>query len=513
MALWEYVWPVWLPVRRSLPCFGRAADYPGSMDNLLINLGIFGAWLAALAGSVGTYPRHRTYRRWLLLFFAGGVASGYLCDLVYGLGAAEALGRLFGYEGLLSDIFVTGLVEESSKALVLGLLFAWKKPWDEPLLPMVLALALGAGFGMTENLLVYGFVDQETMVLRSWSNGHGLYAALSASFYGFMYYPGILERRRTPPLARGATLLTAMACHGVFNFLTGFGDLNILFDLFTLVLLLLTALLFGLASPSRAWRKSESQVAIRSLRESLAAWPWSTRNRVRLALYLLARQDLPSSQEAAKVLAGVQAGHRGKPEIELLAQLAAWNRDWLRSPADGRYRAPDPAGLVRVLAASPLLAALNRRTGKELIDRQQYLADCASRGRPLTLQRMDRDTRRRADQLDRVLDQHLARIMARVNVPLAPASILRPDFRQLAHSPLPHELRDLEKRSKLQAALDERQRRLARLSRPASAAPAPASPPAPHSAVPRRTSRPAAPDELYQPPLEAAEAGWHRTAQ
>lgn len=138
-----------------------------------------------------------------------------------------------------------------------------------------------------------------------------------------------------------------MCSHALFNTLCGLDPLEWVLDLSVLVLVCLLCRELYRMSPSREWTLDQRKEAMALLRDSLAVRPRSGRNRVRLALYLMAGGNPRDAREALSVLGAMPMAWRNTRTINFLETWIRWCRD------EWEGKSPDTTALARLLEDDP----------------------------------------------------------------------------------------------------------------------------------------------------------------
>lgn len=425
------------------------------MDNLFLNLFMATFWVGALLVAVHNYPRAQKYRSTIFAFLLAGVASAFLALWIYDLDPVIAWYRFAVVNEFTWHFLVVAPVEEAAKLLVFMAMMAWLKPSDAPLLPVLMALALGLGFALTENLVVYFNVSLDAMAFRtSFMYGHGSRVALSAVAYALIRYPSIMERRLVKRWIYLPAFALGVFCHACFNLATGVsaelaGFIQVLEGLVSILFIQV----FAKSSPFAQWSTADRPRALKLLRESLALHPENARTRVRLALFLLAGHNQAEAGEAVGVLRGLSQWQRRDTALALVLVLARWNR------SQGEQRYQHGMELVALLAASPvyrqgLASDFSRRLGIML-----WLKDRKDRGRPLVTHKSTGLLDTRHALLEHTLDHYLGQLMQRSKLSIRSSLIPRPDFSAGRTQDLPEHIRKIEYRQRFALALQAQKRR------------------------------------------------------
>lgn len=187
--------------------------------------------------------RYESEPLWMLAiaFFWGATIAVFLAYLintigglvVYMMSGSQVIATLYGV------VISAPIVEESAKAIVLFLLFFWKKDeFDGVVDGFVYAGMVGLGFAMTENFQYYGRVISETRGQIHTDDFHKIYflrgmlAPYSHPIFTSMTGIGLGAARQSKNMAAKILLpiagfLLAIFLHFLWNFLavlSGFGD-------------------------------------------------------------------------------------------------------------------------------------------------------------------------------------------------------------------------------------------------------------------------------------------------
>lgn len=427
------------------------------MVNFFINIFVFGAWLLFLAHLFGQFPQARRYRKLLVLFFLGGIASIFVLNWIQQTPLwLFSYGLTYGND-FMFFVFNVGLFEEGSKFLVLLLLFKLTKPLDEPRMPLFLALSLGAGFGIAENLLYYWWVDPAAMVIRSLSNGHGLYTTISAAFFTMLFYPSIFGLKKMSWWTMPGGFGLAMLSHGIFNTLCGIPMMSIFLDLASFLFMLRLVDVMGKASPGRPWALGERKRAISHLQESLAQNSGSSRNRLRLAIYLVAGQ---SGDRAVKAALGQLGQLNPRVRQSPLVALLISGLECRVADLAGRTRLR--AEMARRLAETPALTKALAETSDMVfavaLDRNQRQA----RGRAgrsawqsgLNLQRLVPGV------FDKALGVQMRQLLDQLQIPVSVSALGLAEFKALEFRDWPPALEAALYQARSRSAWKVRERRI-----------------------------------------------------
>lgn len=164
-------------------------------------------WLAVLCGVLVTYPA------WLLQKFlrtSPEISFRWFHDL--GLIRALTMDGTYAQEAVRGIVY-GGVIEEGLKLLTALALFLFLRrslrPWHLP----VIVLALGCGFAMVENTILYLNVAawQQSALVRGFSGSHVFYGVIMGSFLalGFM--------RRGSVVLFLLALIVPILLHGAYN--------------------------------------------------------------------------------------------------------------------------------------------------------------------------------------------------------------------------------------------------------------------------------------------------------
>jgi RsiW-degrading membrane proteinase PrsW (M82 family) len=168
-------------------------------------------------------PMHRVVMAFALGLYAMAAARG-LAYTVLGFLPADWLGS--GTEGarLFESLVLAGLIEETSKAVVLfACIYHWDD-FDEPLDGVVYGVAVSLGFATLEN--VFYIAHAHAAVGRGFTIvwQRALFAVPAHALFGgaMGYYTGKAKFDRTHPLAllrdRVLCLLVPIIFHGAYNY-------------------------------------------------------------------------------------------------------------------------------------------------------------------------------------------------------------------------------------------------------------------------------------------------------
>lgn len=172
---------------------------------------------------------------WMLAFafFWGAIGAVFVALIINTLSGAVVGAVAGGRAGaLFSAVISAPFVEESAKALVLFILFFWKRDeFDGIIDGIVYASMVGLGFAMTENILYYGRALNEglagslfSFVLRGVMSpfSHPLFTSMTGIGLGWARQS---DRPAVRALAPLAGLCMAMFLHFLWNFTASLGAL------------------------------------------------------------------------------------------------------------------------------------------------------------------------------------------------------------------------------------------------------------------------------------------------
>jgi protease PrsW len=170
--------------------------------------------------------RYESEPMWMLCtaFFWGALVAVFIAFIFNTVGGlvVAALTQSEQAGGAASAVIFAPIVEEGSKALILFILFFWKKDeFDGVVDGIVYAALVGLGFAMTENFQYYGKAAMSgaltgTFIIR------GFFAPFSHPLFTSMTGIGLGLSRQTKNqalkfIAPVAGLFTAMIMHGIWN--------------------------------------------------------------------------------------------------------------------------------------------------------------------------------------------------------------------------------------------------------------------------------------------------------
>jgi RsiW-degrading membrane proteinase PrsW (M82 family) len=252
------------------------------------------------------YAVQKGNRHLVLVFFLGGLASGPLCLVFYGLNFFEIFSDSHVIILYLYHFLVVGLSEEGAKLLVFILLARALGSVKDPMDAAIQGAAVGIGFAIIENVL-YGLGrGMEVLLYRSFITvpGHMAYTSLAAFGLGaaFWWPQGSEERTWLPP----GCFAAAVVLHGSYNTLLDYGLAGpaLLLDLAVFVGIIVLIEKARQASPYRGFRKQDWQQAVGNLSQGIRHQPRNPGFYLRRGYYwLCGRQHRRAAADFAKASA------------------------------------------------------------------------------------------------------------------------------------------------------------------------------------------------------------------
>jgi protease PrsW len=262
-------------------------------------------WMRWLMGK-DAYALQKGNRHVLLVFFLGGLASGPLCLVFYGLNFFEIFYDAHEIIYYLYDFLVVGISEEGAKLLVFMLLARALGSVKDPLDAAVQGAAVGIGFAIIENVIYAFNTNLEVLLVRSIITvpGHMAYTALAAFGSGAAsWWPKDSDERAWLPIGCFAA---AVVLHGSYNTMLDYhlAGLALVLDLAVFIGILALMEKTRQASPYRNFRKQDWQSAVGSLSAGIRSQPTNPGFYLRRGYYwLCGRQHRKAASDFAKASA------------------------------------------------------------------------------------------------------------------------------------------------------------------------------------------------------------------